>query len=160
MSDTREEIENYINKDLPANFSSDEIRDMCDALQKDVVLLKKAPGMNDSKMGMICQHKHKMFAFSYPGLFFRIVKGELKSEVLNKILSIKHKMDMDEITLDQARMGVIDGAKEDIENNPVETRGKKVKPVGTVVQELNFKCKLDDEDTIENQDENLKDKIE
>lgn len=141
MSGPKEEIENYISRELPANFSSDEIREMYEAVVKDVTLLKKAPGMNDSKMGMICQQKHKRFAFSYPGLFFKTLKGELDPEMLKSMLELKKKLDTDQISLDEARNGVIDGAKEDIKKNPVETRKKKVHPKGTVVQELNIKCK-------------------
>lgn len=144
MAGPKEEIDKYINNELPPSFSSDDIYEMYEALAKDVALLKRAPGMNESKMGMILQQKHKVLAFAYSGLFFKVLKGELKPEMLKSMLSLKKKMDTNEITLDEARMGVIDGAKEDIKMNPKETREKKVHPKGTVVQELNLKCKPDD----------------
>jgi hypothetical protein len=144
MSSTREEIEGYISRELPASFSSDEILEMYQDLEKDVALLKRAPGMNDSKMGMICQQKFKRFAFSYPGLFFKTLKGEVDPEMLKNMLGIKKKLDENQISLDEARNGVIDGAKEDIKKKPVETRKKKAHAKGTVVQELSFKCKPDE----------------
>lgn len=144
MAGPNQEIQDYIQRELPANFSSDEIEDMYEAVEKDISLLKKAPGMNESKMGMILQQKHKRFAFSYPVLFFKTLKGELDPVMFKNMLGIKKKLDTNEITLDQARNGVIDGAKEDIKNNPVETRKKKVHAEGTVVHELNLKCKPED----------------
>lgn len=140
MAGPNKEIEDYINRELPANFSSDEIHKMYEAVVKDIVLLKKAVGMNESKMGMILQQKHKMFAFSYPVLFFKTLKGELDPVMFKNMLDIKKKLDTKEITLDQARNGVIDGAKEDIKRNPKESRPQK--PKGDV-QEMIVKIKAD-----------------
>ena len=153
MSGPKEEIESYIKNELPANFTSDEIMDMYENLQKDITQLKKAPGMNDSKMGMICQQKHKKFAFSYPVLFFRSLKGELNPETLKKILKIKSQMDDKEISLDKARNRIIDGAKEEIKQNPIETRKKKAHAKGSVVQEMEIKCRVEDEVEDEVKDE-------
>ena len=151
MSGPKEEIENYINRELPANFTSDDIMNMYEDLEKDIILLKKAPGMNDSKMGMICQQKHKKFAFSYPVLFFKVLKGELNQDTLKKILKIKSQMDEKEISLNKARNRIIDGAKEEIKQNPIETRKKKVHSDGSVVQEMEIKCKV--EDDVEDEDQ-------
>jgi len=92
MSGPKEEIESYIKNELPANFTSDEIMDM-ENLQKDITQLRRVVGMTDAKLGMICQQNHKKFAFSYPVLFFRSLKGELNPETLKKILKIKSQMD-------------------------------------------------------------------
>lgn len=139
MAGPREEIENYINKELPDNFSSDEIKDMYDALVKDMVLLKKA-GTNDAKMGMILQQKYKVLTFAYPSIYFKTIRGEMKPEMLKSILSLKKKLETKEISIDEARMGVIDGAKKDIEKNPKESRPHKTKGD---VQELTVMCKTD-----------------
>ncbi len=140
MASPNQEIQDYIQRELPASFSSDEIQEMYEAVAKDMVLLKKAPGMNDSKMGMILQQKHKKMAFSYPMIFFKTIKGEMKPDVLKSILGLKKKLDNNEISIDEARMGVIDGAKEDIKKNPKESRPQK--PKGDV-QEMTVLCKTD-----------------
>lgn len=140
MSGPKQEIQDYIQNELPANFSADEIEEMYQAVLSDVTLLKKAPGMNERKMGMILQQKHKTFAFAYPSIFFKTIKGELDPEMLKSVLSLKKKLDTNEITLDQARMGVMDRAKEDIERNPKESRPQK--PRGDV-QEMTVLCRPD-----------------
>lgn len=140
MTGPKEEIQNYINKELPDKFSSSEIREMYDALVKDMDALRKVVGMTDAKMGMICQQKHKVLSFAYPSIYFKAIKGEMRSDVLDNILSLKEKLDNNEISLDEARMGVIDGAKKDIEKNPKESRPDK--PKGDV-QELSVMCKND-----------------
>ena len=64
----------------------------------------------------------------------------MRPEVLRSVLSLKKKLDTKELSLDEARMGVIDGAKEDIKNNPKESRPHV--PKGDV-QELTVKVKAD-----------------
>ncbi len=143
----RREIDDFIRRELPASFSSDEILGMFRGLERDVALLRKAPGMNDSRLGLICQQKHKRLAFSYPGLFFRTLRGEIDPSMLERTLDLKRAMDEDRITLAEARNRVIDGAKEDIESRPIGSRGrrkKKARPEGTVVQELSLRCRPED----------------
>ena len=60
-------------------------------------------------------------------------------------------MDDKEISLDKARNRIIDGAKEEIKQNPIETRKKKVHSKGSVVQEMEIKCKV--EDDVEDEDQ-------
>ena len=136
----RKEIEDYINKELPTSFSSDEIREMYDKLVKDVSLLKKekGPGMTDAKIGMLLQQKNKKMAFAYPSIYFKTIKGEMKPEMLDSLLRFKKKLDTKEISLDEARMKVIDGAKEDIRKNPKESRPQRSKGD---VQEMTVLCK-------------------
>ena len=140
MSGPKEEIEDYINRELPVNFTSDEIMEMYENLEKDIALKKRIVGMTDAKLGMICQQNHRALAFAYPSIFFKTIKGEMRPEVLRSVLSLKKKLDTKELSLDEARMGVIDGAKEDIKNNPKESRPHV--PKGDV-QELTVKVKAD-----------------
>lgn len=144
MSNVKQEIDNFVEQELPDSFTSDEIWEMYTSVNNDIEKLRLVPGMNESKMGMILQQKHRKFAFSYSSIFMKLVKGEMKPEMFKSMLSLKKKLDTKEITLEQARNGVIDGAKKDIENNPKETRVKKVPKKGSVVQEVNIKCKPDD----------------
>lgn len=140
MPGPREEIQNYINKELPDKFSSADIKDMYDSLVKDMNALRRVVGMHDEKMGMILQQKHRVLMFAFPSIYFKAIKGEMRPDVLDSILSLKEKLDNNEISLDEARMGVIDGAKEDIKNNPKESRPQK--PKGDV-QEMTVLCKTD-----------------
>ncbi len=137
------EIEKNIS-DLPNEFTSDQIEVMYENLIKDMELLKKAPGMTQQKMEITLQKRHKQMSFGYPGIFFRAVKGELGTEKFKHILSLKKKMDNNEITLSDARNRIVDGAKEEIRLNPKENRPKKASKPGEVVQEINVKCKPDD----------------
>ncbi len=127
MSGPKEEIEKYIKNELPDKFSSADIKDMYDSLVKDMVLLRKAPGMTDSRMGLVLQQKHKVLMFAFPSIYFKTIKGEMKPDMLRSMLELKKKLDNNEISLDEARMGVIDGAKEDIKKNPKESRPQKPK---------------------------------
>ena len=138
MSETKKEIETYIS-DLPPQFSADDIQGMHDALVKDMEKMKKT-GMSESTLGLQCQQNHRQFAFSYPGLFFKVLKGEMKPGMLNSMLNLKKKLDTKELSIEEARMGVIDGAKEDIKKNPKESRPKKAKGD---VQEMTVNIKSD-----------------
>ena len=139
----KDEIEKNLS-DLPNEFTSDQIETMYENLVKDMELLKKAPGMNQKKMEIILQNKHKKMSFAYPGIFFKVMKGEFSPERFKKMLELKKAMDNDEINLSDARNRVVDGAKEEIRLNPIENRPKKVSKPGEIVQEINVKCKPDD----------------
>lgn len=138
------EVRTYIKDELPELFSAEEIEAMYYILLKDIELLKKAPGMNQKKMEMILHQKHKKFAFSYSRIFFSTVRGEMNDKMFRSLLQLKAKLDKKEISLDKAREGVIDGAKEEIVQNPKDSRPvKKVTP-GSTTQELVFECKPDE----------------
>lgn len=145
MASHRQRVQEFIDNDLPQKFKSRQISDMHTDLQKDMNLIKAAcPTMGQKQMEMMLHQKHKEFAFSYPGLFFKIVRGEVNSEMLKSLLKLKENLDEKNISLDTARNRVIDCAKTQIEETMDKPRVKKAKPPGTVVQELSFKCRPDD----------------
>lgn len=145
MADHRQQVEQYIKNELPDRFGSGTISDMYADLQKDMAFIRaKSPGMDKKKMEMLLHQKHRKLAFSYPGLFFRIVRGEVNPEMLKSLLKLKESLDGNDIGLDDARNRVIDCAKKQIEETSGKPRTKKTKAPGTVVQELSFKCKPDD----------------
>ena len=145
MVDHRQQVEQYIKNELPDRFGSETISDMYAALQKDMAFIRaKSPGMDKKKMEMMLHQRHRKLAFSYPGLFFRIVRGEVNPEMLKSLLKLKESLDGNDIGLDDARNRVIDCAKKQIEETGGKPRMKKIKAPGTVVQELSFKCKPDD----------------
>lgn len=145
MSSHRRQVEDFIRNDLPQSFGASAISDMCADLQKDIQFIKtKYPAMDQKRMEMMLHHKHKKFAFSYPGLFFKVVRGEVDMSMVQALLQLKHDLDDKSISLADARNRVIDSAKHQIEETANHPRVKKAKPPGTVVQELSFKCKPDD----------------
>lgn len=144
MANHRQEVEDYIEKDLPESFVSSSISEMFSALERDIVLIKtESPDTSQKKMEMMLHQRHKKLAFSYPGLFFKIVRGEVDPMMLKSLLSLKQSLDEKNISLDAARNRVIDYAKNQIEDTRGKPRVEKTKPAGTVVQELSFKCKPD-----------------
>jgi len=141
----RRQVQEYIDNELPQKFESRQISDMHADLEKDLHLIKAAcPTMGQKQIEMMLHQKHKEFAFSYPGLFFKIVRGEVDSKMLKSLLKLKEDLDHDNLSLDAARNRVIDCAKQQIEDTKDKPRSKKVRPPGTVVQELSFKCRPDD----------------
>ena len=145
MADHHRQVQAYIKNDLPQKFGSRQITEMHADLEKDLCLIKlKCPAMRQKQIEMVLHHKHKQFAFSYPGLFFKIVRGEVDSKMLASLLKLKENLDENTISLDAARNRVIDCAKHQIEETKGKPRVRKAKPPGTVVQELSFKCRPDD----------------
>lgn len=145
MADHHRQVQAYIQNDLPQKFGSRQITEMHADLEKDLCLIKlKCPAMGQKQIEMMLHHKHREFAFSYPGLFFKIVRGEVDSKMLASLLKLKENLDENSISLDAARNRVIDCAKHQIEETKDKPRVKKAKPPGTVVQELSFKCKPSD----------------
>ena len=145
MASHRRQVENFIQNDLPQSYGASTISDMCADLEKDIQYIKtKYPAMNQKRMEMMLHHKHKKLAFSYPGLFFKVVRGEVDTGMVEALLKLKHDLDDKSISLADARNRVIDSAKRQIEETRNKPRVNKVKPPGTVVQELSFKCKPED----------------
>ena len=145
MATHRQQVEDYIDKDLPDSFASSTISEMCAELEKDINLVKtKSPGTSQRNLEAMLHQRHKKLAFSYPGLFFKIVRREIDPEMLKSLLSLKESLDKQDMSLDAARNRVIDYAKNQIDSTEGKARVKKAKPSGTVVQELSFKCKPDD----------------
>ncbi|CAN0246184.1 unnamed protein product [Ectocarpus sp. 6 AP-2014] len=140
----RQAVEDYIANDLPESFVSSTISEMYAALERDIQLIKsKSPGMTQKQMEIVLHQRHKKLAFSYPSLFFKIVRGEVDPAMLASLLSLKQRLDERDVSLDDARNRVIDYAKIQIEETRGKPRARKAKPAGTVVQELSFKCKPD-----------------
>jgi radical SAM superfamily enzyme with C-terminal helix-hairpin-helix motif len=145
MASHRQQVEDYIHNDLPQSFVASEISEMYTDLQKDIELIKtRSPSVDQKHMEMMLHHRHKKLAFSYPGLFFKIVRGEVDPNMLKSLLTLKQNLDENSISLEVARNRVIDSAKHQIEETKDKPRVKKAKPPGTVVQELKFHCKPDD----------------
>lgn len=140
---TKAELEKSIS-DLPPAFTSDEIESMYEHLVSDMEKLRRTPGMDQKKMEMTLQAKHKKFVFSYPSIFFKTVKNELNPEMLKKMLELKKALDSNQIDISAARNRIVDNAKADIESNPSSSRKKKVSRPGEVVHEINVKCKPDE----------------
>jgi len=144
MANHRKEVENYIANNLPESFVACTISEMYAALERDMQLIRrKSPGVDQKQMEMMLHRRHKKLAFSYPSLFFKIVRGEVDPAMLQSLLSLKQSLDEKDISLDIARNRVIDYAKSQIEETHGKPRVKKARPAGTVVQELSFKCKPD-----------------
>ncbi|CAM9108784.1 unnamed protein product [Ectocarpus sp. 12 AP-2014] len=144
MANHRQQVEHYIDNDLPKSFASSNISEMYCALEKDIKLIRtKSPGVSQKQMEMMLHQRHKKLAFSYPGLFFKIVRQEVDPAMLKSLLSLKQSLDEEDISLDTARNRVVDYAKSQIDKTEGKPRVKKTKPAGTVVQELSFRCKPD-----------------
>ncbi|AAK14548.1 unnamed protein product [Ectocarpus sp. 4 AP-2014] len=142
MPTHRQEVEEYIENNLPESFVASTISEMYAALERDIRLIRsKSPGMDQKQMEMMLHQRHKKLAFSYPGLFFKIVRGEVDPAMLTSLLSLKQSLDERDVSLEVARNRVIDYAKSQIEETQGKPRVRKAKPTGTVVQELSFKCK-------------------
>ena len=142
MTDHLKQVEEYIKNVLPRSYKSGDIADMYARLETDVEQLREmSPAMNQKHMETLLHEKHKAFAFSYPNLFFKVVRGEIDKKMLKSLLDLKHGLDENNISLDEARNRVIDCAKNDIEASKGRPRAKAAKPPGTVVQELRFECK-------------------
>lgn len=145
MASHRQQVEEFIENELPESFVSTNISEMYAAVERDIKLIKtKHPEMGQKRMELMLHQRHKKLAFSYPGLFFKIVRGEVDPIMLKSLLSLKEKLDENVISLENARNSVIDYAANQIHETKGKPRVKKPKPRGTVVQELSFKCKPDD----------------
>lgn len=146
MTGCRKEVGDYIDNDIPEKFESASIAEMYADLEADINLIRKnSPEAPPRKVEMMLHQKHKKFAFSYPSLFFKIVRGEIDPKMFKSLLNLKENLDANTISLDEARNRVIDCAKMDIHaSKDKPSARKREKPKGTVVQELSIRCKPDD----------------
>lgn len=149
MADHRRQVEAYLKSEIPKTFDSRTISQMCADLQKDMDLIASnkdngQPRLSQKRMEMLLHQKHRRLSFSYPGLFFKIVRGEVDPHMLKSLLTLKGNLDDKSISLEAARNRVIDCAKTQIEGSRGKPRTRKAKPAGTVVQELRFECKPED----------------
>lgn len=145
MPGQRREIEKKLGE-LPDNFSADEIIRMYDKLKRDVAVLISRNTPVSTMEGLL-HKRHNKLAISYPTIFFKTVRGELDPRMFHVMMSLKKKVDEGEMTNEDAKKSVIDGAKAHIEKlNASGTRKIKEIAPGSSVKEINLKCKLEDED--------------
>ncbi len=142
MKGQRSEIEKDLKK-LPPKYTVDEINEMYEAIIKDIVLLKKK-NVPQVEMERQLHAKHKNLSYGLPGMFFKIVRGELNQTMFRKVMQIKHAVDSGAITEGDAKRAVIDAAKAQIEQNP--NRPKKEAPGGSTVQEITMKARVEDDE--------------
>ena len=142
MAGQRRNIEDQLKK-LPDTFSVDEINSMYDALIIDMVTMKRQ-NKPQQYMERKLHNKHSKFSYGLPGLFFKIVRGELNQTMFRKSMEIKDAVDKGLITENDAKRAIIDAAKHQIENSPA--RPKKDAPPGSTVQESTFQCKLEEDE--------------
>ncbi|ACH46834.1 unknown [Feldmannia species virus] len=129
----RAAVERELRK-LPTSFSSAEIRAMCNDLKADVGLGL----LSESRL----YAKHKVLAYAYPSLFFKIVRGEFDLHIFESLLKIKSSLDRGEITDERAKQLVVLGAKEQLASGSA----KKMKPKSdsSTSGELTFECVVDE----------------
>ena len=150
MSGQRKDIEDKL-KSLPESFSADQIEEMYSALVKDIKFMK-LQGKNKAIIESQLHQKHETLAYSYPTIFFKTMRGEMDPHIFKSLMEIKRKMEKGEISQEGARRAVIDGAKAHVMSNP--DRPKRVIEPGSTVQEITLKCRVEDDDNV--QDENPK----
>lgn len=143
MAGQRREIETQL-KELPESFTADQIKSMCEALEQDVEKLQKT-GMPREKAESLLHHKHKTLAFSYPTMFFKIVRGEMDKHIFETLLKIKERMESGEVNDEKAKELVIDGAKRHVEGAAPRLPPRR-NTEGSEVHEITMKCRADEEE--------------
>ena len=140
MPGERREIERRLNE-LPESFTAGQIQQMYKDLVVDVNILtkQKVPLANIEAQ---LHKKHRVLAYSYPTLFFRVVRGEMDEHIFNTLMCLKKKVDDGEITNETAKERVIDGAKRQVQG--LDPKMKRTKTEGGIVQEINMKCRVED----------------
>ena len=142
MSGQRRQIEEGL-KGLPPKYSVDEINIMYNDLIADMVTMKRQ-NKSQHYMERSLYNKHKKLSYGLPGMFFKIVRGELNQTIFRKSMDIKDAVDKGLITQNDAKRAIIDTAKHQIENSP--GRVKKEAAPGSTVQEVTFQCKLEEDE--------------
>ena len=138
MPGKRREIERQLQK-LPESFTVEQIKEMHSLLAADV----SRGGILEAEL----HRKHKTLAYSYPSLFFKTVRGEMDPHIFDTLMKLKQKVDDGEINNKRAKELVIDGARRHVEGEA--PRVPKLKPAQgskANVQEINLKCKVDEEE--------------
>ena len=141
MSGPRAQIEEQI-KSLPPKFTVDEIEKLYEVLIIDLVVMRR----QNKPQQYIERHlhnKHKKLSFGMPGLFFKIVRGELDQTMFRTTMNIKRAVDNGEITPEEAKNMIVDAAKLQIED---PNRKKRVPQAGETTQETTMMCKLGEEE--------------
>lgn len=142
MPGQRKEIEKQLEK-LPSSFTANDVNRMYEDLNKDVKFLK-SKNIPMSQMEAELHKRHKTLAFSYPTLFFRVVRGEMDEHIFKSLMKLKRRVDEGEIDNTQAKKMVIDGARRYVEG--CAPRVVRPKTEGGTVQEINLKRRVEDEE--------------
>lgn len=142
MPGQRREIEENLKK-LPEKFSAREILVMYDALKRDMQPMINR-GVPQKIMEVEMHKKHQTFAYAYPLVFFRVVRGDIAHRDFLKFISLKNKLDKGSLTQEDAKKRVIDYTRDHLQSNPSK---KKPSTEGLSSQEFTFQCKLDDDDS-------------
>ncbi|CAM9133687.1 unnamed protein product, partial [Ectocarpus sp. 8 AP-2014] len=108
----RSDIERQL-KQLPTSFTSTEITSMYRNLRQDLEKLK-TEGVPQALAERMLHSRHKLLAFSYPTLFFKVVKGEMSEHIFTTSMMIKQRLDSGDITQEEARDLIVDSAKQHI----------------------------------------------
>lgn len=86
---------------------------MYHTLRKDVEKLK-TEGVPQAAAERMLHSRHKLLAFSYPTLFFKVVKGEMSEHIFTTSMTIKQRLDSGDISQEEARDLIVDSAKKHI----------------------------------------------
>ena len=126
---------------LPSSFSTNDIVRMYCELKKDMadMMSRKVP---QKTMECDLHNKHKKLAMSYPTVFFKTVRNEMNPNMFFSMMHLKKKVELGEMTDEQAKNSVIDAVKKQIEKAG-PTPKKAVKP-GESTTEFTTKVKMDD----------------
>lgn len=138
----RHEIERQL-KQLPRTYTTEQIVQMYRNLQDDVNLLR-TQGCVDVAIEQRLHNKHKTLAFSYPSLFFKVVKGEMSEFMFTKVMEIKQALDCGEITPEEAKDMIVDNAKKHVEGAAPRPSRPKTDAPGATVHEVRIKTRVDE----------------
>lgn len=138
----RADIERQL-KQLPSSFTSAEITSMYRSLREDAQQLK-SDGVPQAVAEQRLHSTHKVMAFAYPTLFFRVIKGEMSEYMFTTTMQIKQRLDRGEITQEQAKDLIVDSAKKHIEGAAPRLSRPDNKGAGTTSQEVLIRAQVDD----------------
>lgn len=138
----RADIERQL-KQLPASFTSAEITSMYRSLRADAERFKN-DGVPQAVIEQRLHSRHKVLAFAYPTLFFRVVKGEMSEYMFTTAMQIKQRLDSGEITQEQAKDLVVDSAKRHIEGAAPRPSRLVNNGAGSASQEVLIHAHVDD----------------
>lgn len=138
----RADIEKQLKK-LPSSFTSTEITSMYRSLRADAEKLKR-DGVSQSAAEQRLHSTHKVLAFAYPTLFFKVVKGEMSEYMFTTAMQIKQRLDSGEITPEQAKDLIVDSAKKHIEGAAARPPRPANNAPGATSQEVLIRAQVDE----------------
>lgn len=142
MPGKRREIERKLAQ-LPESFTAEQIDTMYRNLCADVNLPRDR-NIPRQVYEAELHKKHETFAYSYPNLFFKTLRGEMDPHIFDTLMKLKRRVDHGDIDDKRAKELVIDGARRHVEGEA--PRVARPTPVeGGTVQEINLKCKVEED---------------